>query len=285
MAKKLERTAFLSARIERGLVAHVSYRHDRRAPAGRQEPYGYEINVNDARSERTAPHLTTDGFVNGSRSYRVREGDTLTSVANKFKVSVQSIASVNEIANVDYVPAGKILLIPCGFMRTGEVVAKAELPSNLESQPYEDKSVVQTESSLSELPAFASAFHFQSWHVRLALSLVLLLAISSLVRRYISGLRTRRHDEFVQYQVQKEVQEGYHQPKLRRWQGILDHDRKVDEVDGDLLAESRAVDVEEENLRQTYAQLESAYVKFLADSGLSKSGYWRGGVPPTLEEK
>lgn len=44
-------------------------------------------------------------------------------------------------------------------------------------------------------------------------------------------------------------------------------------------------DAEEDKLRQSYAQLESVYVQFLADSGLSKSGYWRGGMPPALEDK
>ncbi|KAL3690986.1 hypothetical protein R1sor_004637 [Riccia sorocarpa] len=38
---------------------------------------------------------------------------------------------------------------------------------------------------------------------------------------------------------------------------------------------------EYEDLRKSYAELESSYMKFLVDSGLSKSGYWRGGVPTT----
>ncbi|KAL2623022.1 hypothetical protein R1flu_003227 [Riccia fluitans] len=38
---------------------------------------------------------------------------------------------------------------------------------------------------------------------------------------------------------------------------------------------------EYEDIRKSYAELESSYMKFLVDSGLSKSGYWRGGVPTT----
>ncbi|KAI5084381.1 hypothetical protein GOP47_0000550 [Adiantum capillus-veneris] len=253
--------------------------------SNQQGCYGSGTDVNDSRSERIGPHVTKLGFADSPTFYKVREGDTLTSIALKFKVSVQSIAILNDIADVDYVPAGKLLIIHHEHMKTGEVVGNANhSSSSVETQACEGKSIVQTESSLSLMPAFASSFCLQSWHVRLALSLVLLLAISSLVRRYVNGLRTRR-DELLQSQVQTEIQEVHHQPKLRRWQGILDDDRRVNEVEGDLLADSRTTDVEEENLRQTYAQLESAYAKFLADSGLTKSGYWRGGVPPALEEK
>lgn len=39
-----------------------------------------------------------------------------------------------------------------------------------------------------------------------------------------------------------------------------------------------------EDIQKSYAELESVYVKFLADSGMSKSGYWRGsGVPTTAQ--
>ncbi|MCO5607547.1 hypothetical protein L7F22_061744 [Adiantum nelumboides] len=255
-------------------------------PAVIQGCHGFGADMNDARSKKTGPQVAKLGLADDSTCYKVREGDTLTSVSHKFKVSVQSIAILNDIADIDYVPAGKFLLIPQEDVKTGEVISKADHPSNsVETHTCEGKSVVQTGSSPVGMAAFPSALGFQSWHVRLALSLLLLLATSGLIRRYISGLRTRRQDELLHFQVQSEIAEAHHQPKLRRWQGILEDDRKVDEVDGDSLADGRAaVDGEEESLRQTYAQLESAYVKFLADSGLSKSGYWRGGVPPALEE-
>ncbi|MCO5560694.1 hypothetical protein L7F22_014311 [Adiantum nelumboides] len=248
--------------------------------------HGFGVDMNDTRSEKTGPQVAKLGLADGSTCYKVREGDTLTSVSHKFKVSVHSIAILNDIADIDYVPAGKLLLIPQEHVKTGEVVSKADHPSSsVETHTCKGKSVVQTGSSPIGMPAFPSALGFQSWHVRLALSLLLLLATSGLIWRYISGLRTRRQDELLHFQVQSEIAEAHHQPKVRRWQGILDDDRKVNEVDGDSLADGRAaVDGEEESLRQTYAQLESAYVKFLADSGLSKSGYWRGGVPPVREE-
>jgi hypothetical protein len=39
-----------------------------------------------------------------------------------------------------------------------------------------------------------------------------------------------------------------------------------------------------EEIRKSYAELESTYMKFLSDSGLSRSGYWRGSVTQLQEE-
>lgn len=39
-----------------------------------------------------------------------------------------------------------------------------------------------------------------------------------------------------------------------------------------------------EEIRKSYAELESTYVKFLSDSGLSRGGYWRGAVPQLQED-
>lgn len=221
--------------------------------------------------------------------YTVKEGDTLTSIANKFKTTVQSIAFSNKIVDLDYVPAGKLLLIPLQSTNSDEVNTKADLPSSLmESlQRAELNNVVmQTGSSPSTLPMLACPFSTQTYHVKLASSLLVLFAIFSFVKKYISDLETTRHQEVLRQQEEKEVHDAYHWPKLRRWQGILDEDRKVDEVDGALLSDGQTIlDLEDEKLRESYAQLESVYVKFLADSGLSKSGYWRGGVPPASEEE
>lgn len=39
-----------------------------------------------------------------------------------------------------------------------------------------------------------------------------------------------------------------------------------------------------EEIRKSYAELESTYMQFLSDSGLSRSGYWRGSVTQLQEE-
>lgn len=39
-----------------------------------------------------------------------------------------------------------------------------------------------------------------------------------------------------------------------------------------------------EDIRKSYAELETTYKKFLLDSGLSRSGYWRGSVTQLQEE-
>lgn len=252
----------------------------------RRENCGDGCGILDSKSEKTGPQVATkhaEAYTDCHFSHKVREGDTLTSIANKYKVTVQSIALPNEIADVDYIPAGKSLLIPIEKFKSGEVHANADGTSSLKEfqGPEFQTVVVHTESSLSRLP-----FSFQTWHVRLALFLVLLFALSTFLKRCISDLRTTRREKILRYQVEKEVQDAHHRPKLKRWQGILDDDRRIDEVDGDLLADGQTVlDAEEDKLRQSYAQLESVYVQFLADSGLSKSGYWRGGMPPALEDK
>eukprot|EP00250_Pteridium_aquilinum_P033087 c5185_g1_i1 orf=170-1072(+) len=196
----------------------------------------------DSELEGTGPQGATQSL-GAATSYKVREGDTLTSISNKFNVTVQSIALLNKIADVDYVTAGKLLLIPLENTKSGEVTDKADGPSSiLASEDSGSKGVfVQTESSLSVVPVFTSSYSFQTWHVRLALCLVLVFVISSFVKRYISDLRTRRHKDVLRYQVEKEVQDSCHRPKLKRWQGILDDDRKIDDVDEDLLADGRTV--------------------------------------------
>lgn len=275
-----------------GQECHVNgIPHLSRALKIRGEYHGDGCTIFDSKSEKTVSQLATEraeAYPDHPFSHKVREGDTLTSIANKYKVTVQSIAIPNEISDVDYIPAGKSLLIPIGTLTSGEVQAQADSPLNSSEFPGSERDSVnvQMEGSFSRLPIFSSSLSFQSSHVRLALFLILLFSIFAFLRRCISDVRARRNEEVLRYQVEKEVEDAPHRPKLKRWQGILDDDRRVEEVDGDLLADGQTVlDAEEEKLRQSYAQLESVYVKFLADSGLSKSGYWRGGLPPALEEK
>ena len=44
--------------------------------------------------------------------YVVQEGDCLTKIASKFKISVQKLAEFNGITNVDGLHRGQMLLIP-----------------------------------------------------------------------------------------------------------------------------------------------------------------------------
>jgi LysM repeat protein len=111
-------------------------------------------------------------------------------------------------------------------------------------------------------------------------------------------------------------------PKVNRWQGILDEDRMEALGHEEAAAASAALDdyrfndeqqiptgyasiramnedsvanesedeqkhrhmKDYEDIRKSYAELETTYKKFLLDSGLSRSGYWRGSVTQLQEE-
>jgi len=45
-------------------------------------------------------------------TYRVRRGDSLTTIANRFRVPISVIAKRNHIANPDRVAEGRVLVIP-----------------------------------------------------------------------------------------------------------------------------------------------------------------------------
>jgi LysM repeat protein len=55
-----------------------------------------------ARTTTTTPHNT----------YRVKRGDTLTKIANHFRVSISAITARNHIANADQLHEGQTLVIP-----------------------------------------------------------------------------------------------------------------------------------------------------------------------------
>lgn len=51
--------------------------------------------------------------------YEVQLGDTLTSIANKFKVTVEELVKINNITNPDNIQAGTLINIPIGFSSGG----------------------------------------------------------------------------------------------------------------------------------------------------------------------
>jgi LysM repeat protein len=66
----------------------------------------------------TNQNPTGSGFV----SYVVKAGDTLTKIANAFRTSVQSIATLNKITNINNISVGKVLIIDSGNNSTTPVV-------------------------------------------------------------------------------------------------------------------------------------------------------------------
>lgn len=55
------------------------------------------------------------GVTSAARTHMVSQGDTLYGIARRYGTSVDAIAQANDIRNVDYVPVGKLLLIPGDF--------------------------------------------------------------------------------------------------------------------------------------------------------------------------
>jgi len=142
------------------------------------------------------------------------------------------------------------------------------------------------------------------------------------VRCAVDYIQDRIEKEIRAKQADMESYRSRHRPKLKRWQGILDEDREEAPDYGEAAAasdsldeyrlknerqiptgyasmramneESLANESEEErssrqlqdyeDIRKSYAELESTYMKFLSDSGLSRSGYWRGSVTQLQEE-
>jgi LysM repeat protein len=63
-------------------------------------------------------HYSEYGVVSGTvrnpaqqQQYIIQPGDTLASIAAKFGVTVQSLATANNISNLDLIYAGKVLII------------------------------------------------------------------------------------------------------------------------------------------------------------------------------
>jgi hypothetical protein len=54
------------------------------------------------------PSVSPDGF----RRYRVREGDTLRTIADRFGVSVRQLRQVNELGDPPHLAAGDVIVIP-----------------------------------------------------------------------------------------------------------------------------------------------------------------------------
>src|SRR5688500_13251353 len=50
--------------------------------------------------------------LSGTASYTVQAGDTLSDIASRFGVSVQSLASRNRISDVHYIRTGSVLDVP-----------------------------------------------------------------------------------------------------------------------------------------------------------------------------
>jgi hypothetical protein len=180
----------------------------------------------------------------------------------------------------------------------------------------------RNKSMSSVAPATSGYRAFQApTLVKLALPLMLIAPVLGFcVRCVVDYIQVHINEEVERRYAEMETYQTRHQPKVKRWQNILDGDRDdspelvgvgafmtVDEVrpvtnwqnQGGHVRNSTTEEALEketeaerdlrqqqdfEQIQKSYAELESTYTKFLSDSGLSRGGYWRSGVHQLQED-
>lgn len=53
------------------------------------------------------------------QQYKIQKGDTLYSIAKRFRTTVQYLATVNKIANANLIRIGQVILVPGGSSSSG----------------------------------------------------------------------------------------------------------------------------------------------------------------------
>jgi len=84
-------------------------------PAAMRTPAAVEsAAISSAAPPTVKPRKTpsTSNPVTSSRTYRVRSGDTLSAIANRFGTTVSAIVELNDLSNPGALSVGQVLLIP-----------------------------------------------------------------------------------------------------------------------------------------------------------------------------
>jgi murein DD-endopeptidase MepM/ murein hydrolase activator NlpD len=251
----------------------------------------------------------------------VHRGDTLTALAKQYGATVETIAVLNNIADVNLLQTGQELVIPAPSqgITKGTALVEDFMNNTASSRLQQGTSALasyRNKSTSSVAPAASGYNAFQVPNlVKLALPLMLIAPVLGFcVRCVVDYIHVHINEEVGRRYAEMETYHARHRPKVKRWQSILDGDRDdspdlvgvaafvaVDEVRpvtdwwsqgghvrNSATEEALEIETEEEQasrqqqdfeeIRKSYAELESTYSKFLTDSGLSRGGYWRGGV-------
>ncbi|KAH8932446.1 hypothetical protein BDL97_19G071900 [Sphagnum fallax] len=289
----------------------------------------WKIEARAALAEEAGATGSKDAPSASSQNYHhsVQEAETLTSIAKKYGTKVETIAALNNITDVDMIQTGQELVIPApsqGFTKESALSKDfINLPSPSRMQHETSPFASYRNKSMSSVAPATSGYRaFQApTLVKLALPLMLIAPVLGFcVRCVVDYIRVHINEEVERRYAEMETYQTRHQPKVKRWQNILDGDRNdspelvgvgafmtVDEVrpvtnwqnQGGHVRNSTTEEAleketeEEQDLRQqqdfeqiqkSYAELESTYTKFLSDSGLSRGGYWRSGVHQLQED-
>jgi LysM repeat protein len=78
-----------------------------RQPRGYHHPAKQKEKSHNKQQQKNSYHAQCDV------TYRVKQGDSLSEIAQHFGVSVHQLAKANNIHNVNHIYAGQVLCIPC----------------------------------------------------------------------------------------------------------------------------------------------------------------------------
>ncbi|GLJ32061.1 hypothetical protein SUGI_0645640 [Cryptomeria japonica] len=225
-----------------------------------------------------------------SINHTVTEGQTLTSIARQYETSVEEIASVNHIDNFDMIESGQLLVVPVHH-KISKRVSTITMDLN-EIRPKNKimlpASTVATTSVPQPGPTISSPLSLRFVKGTL-LFLLLAPALAYCIRWSVHSIRLQM-DEVYEQETEEKTSSTHHKTKHARWHSILEDDAGTTALDSSPKGysptesqENRGKDAYKE-ICDSYAELEPAYLKFLAESGLTNSGYWRGGLPSTSDE-
>lgn len=224
--------------------------------------------------------------------HTVTVGQTLASIARQYDTSIEEIALMNRIEDIDMIQAGQLLIVPVHSKVLRRVPSRT---MGLDEITRKDQNMMPDSSisiKPSTLPGFIISSPVSLQLVKATVPFLLLLPIVAFcIRALVYSVLSRMGEETYNQKSDKVNLIAQHGPKLTRWHGVLDGDSDTEVLHISSPAYN-ITDCEEnpskdayEEMHQSYAELEPAYLKFLAESGLSMSGYWRGGVPSSAPEE
>ncbi len=125
----LTRIPKLTESILRQYNPHLSkyvWTRSRVIPAGTQLylPQGRGSEVRRALSQ-IEPLSPLEAASDGSRRYRVKKGDSLSVIARRFSVGLETLLRINRLGNPHRIHAGQLLLVSAGSSRSGQYRIRA----------------------------------------------------------------------------------------------------------------------------------------------------------------
>ncbi|KAL5704090.1 hypothetical protein ACHQM5_022563 [Ranunculus cassubicifolius] len=211
----------------------------------------------------------------------VKEGENLTSISRLYGASVQSIVRVNEeIVDRNLVFEGQLINIPVsGISNANKVIWNTGVNCiKARDRCYHSLKILGGHSNHWILSTLPSPRFLPAKTNGYFLVLVPLIAVC--IRLIIQAIQHRLHHDLNRKMVNKPNEQHLGSRGIR-WKTALNDLREMDTLDSepgkDFLDPLDDQPVSLEEMSRAYTKIEPAYQKFLAECGMSESGYWRGG--------